>query len=51
MLGASRWLDACAGSVRTTAELNSVEGDALYVLDVNTPEEYQEALTTFGLAG
>ena len=32
-------------------EIQSIEGDSLYVLDVNTPEEYQEALKTFGLAG
>ena len=52
LLGADDATDGLRGILRKhTAELNSVEGDALYVLDVNTPEEYQEALTTFGLAG
>ncbi len=32
------------------SEIQSIEGDALYVLDMNTPEEYGEALKTFGLA-
>ena len=50
LLTASDENDGLRGILRNHAsELNSMDADALYLVDVNTPEEYQEALKAFGL--
>jgi molybdenum cofactor cytidylyltransferase len=51
LLQASDDADGLRGILRNhTSELNSIEGDAIYVLDMNTRAEYDEALRTFGPA-